>query len=189
MPSIAVSSVIDLLKLTRSIQEGHFELSSGLHSNMYFQCARLLQYPRYAEIVAAELIKKIDFDVDVVVGPALGGIIIGYEVAKKLDRKSVFTERKNGIMCLRRGFSVSKDEKVLIVEDVITTAKSAIETANIITELGGTIAGYACIIDRTNSKTTLKISSLIQFSPKIYTPDDCILCKKNIKLDKPGSRN
>jgi len=181
-------NILELLEKTESIKKGHFQLSSGFHSDMYFQCARLLQYPEIAQKTAEALAKMIDFDVDTVLGPALGGVIIGHEVARALNKKSIFTERKDGIMTLRRGFDINNGERVIIVEDVITTAKSALETAKVIESLGGIIAGYACIVDRSEGKTGIDIKSLVQISPNIYSQDNCPLCKNGTNAEKPGSR-
>jgi len=177
------------LKDTQSLLEGHFELSSGLHSSQYFQCAKLLQYTNLAEKAGKMLAAFYNSEtVDIVLGPALGGVIIGYETARALNKKSIFTERKNGIMCLKRGFEINSGERVLIVEDVITTAKSTKETIEIVKDLGGTIAGICCIVDRSEGKTGLDIKSLIQISPIVYEKDLCPLCQAGKPIDKPGSR-
>jgi orotate phosphoribosyltransferase len=179
----------DLLLQTKSLMTGHFELSSGLHSNQYFQCAKLLQYPEYAEKAGRNIASQFDASqIDVVVGPALGGIIIGYEVARALNKKSIFTERKDGDMTLRRGFEINSGEKVLIIEDVITTAKSTRETISVIQEHGGVIAGIGCIVDRSKGQTGLEIRSLLQMDPETFDPDNCPLCQLGHSLEKPGSR-
>lgn len=181
--------MLDLLIKTESYIKGHFELSSGLHSNQYFQCAKLLQYPEHAENAGKQLAALFDKEsVDIVVGPALGGIIIGYEVAKALGKKSIFTERKDGIMMLRRGFQVNKGDKILIIEDVITTAKSTAETIKVIEALGGEIAGIGCIVDRSSGKTEFMIKSLLQIEPETFTPEECLMCKQGLPIEKPGSR-
>ncbi len=180
--------ILKLLEETHAVLKGHFELSSGYHSSQYFQCAKLLQYPKYAELAAKLLTEKFDTDIDTVVGPALGGVIIGYEVGKAMDKKAIFTERKNGVMVLRRGFELEPKEKLIIIEDVITTAKSAIETTTVLESLGAKIVGYGCIVDRSCGKTDLDIKSLIQMEPVIYSPDNCPLCKQGSKPEKPGSR-
>jgi len=177
------------LKETKSLLEGHFELSSGLHSSQYFQCAKLLQYPNLAEKTGTKLAAFYNTkEIDIVLGPALGGVIIGYETARALGKKSIFTERKNGIMSLKRGFEINHGDRVLIVEDVITTAKSTMETIDIVKSLGGIIAGTCCIVDRTEGKTGLNIKSLVQISPIVYEKANCPLCKAGIIIDKPGSR-
>jgi len=186
---IRTMSMIDLLIRTGSLLKGHFELSSGLHSNQYFQCAKLLQYPEYAEKAGKQLAALFDASkIDVVLGPALGGVIIGYETAKSLGKKSIFTERKDGIMTLRRGFNINKGDRVLVIEDVITTAKSTMESIEIIKSFGGKIAGIGCIVDRTSGQTSLKIESLIQIDPEIYFPEECPMCKLGQSIEKPGSR-
>lgn len=182
------SSIIEFLEKTGSIRTGHFELSSGFHSNQYFQCAKLLQYPDIAEQVGHQLAQLFDNKIDAVIGPALGGIIIAYETARALGKKNIFVERKDGNMSLRRGFEISEGEKVIIIEDVITTAKSVKETIEVINKFGAEIVGYGCIVDRSQGKTGLDIKSLIQMTPEIYSPSDCPLCKQGSKPEKPGSR-
>jgi orotate phosphoribosyltransferase len=181
-------NIIDLLEKTEAMLKGHFELSSGLHSNQYFQCAKLLQYTDIAQSVGSELAKTITEDIDVIVGPALGGMIIAHEVARALNKRSIFVERKDGIMCLRRGFEIKKGEKVIIIEDVITTAKSALEAAKVIEESGGEIISYGCIVDRSQGKTGLNIKSLLQMDPEVYAPETCPMCKSGSLAVKPGSR-
>lgn len=189
MQVLAGNSIEEILEVTGSLLKGHFELSSGLHSNRYFQCAKLFQYPDIASMLVKELSSSIDFDVDIVVGPAIGGIIPAYEMAKALNKRAAFVERKDGEMQLRRGFTIKENERILIMEDVITTAKSAGETTQILKKLGGKIAGYACIVDRTNNTTDLNIKSLIKVEAVTYSPEQCPLCKEQIIIDKPGSRN
>jgi orotate phosphoribosyltransferase len=177
------------MKKTESLLEGHFELSSGMHSNKYFQCAKLLQYPDIAEQTGKKLANLFNADeVDIVLGPALGGVIIGYEVARALNKKSIFTERKNGIMALKRGFQINQNDRILVIEDVITTAKSTKETIEVIESFGGVIAGIGCIVDRSSGKSGLEIKSLLQMVPELFSPQDCPLCKANVSIDKPGSR-
>ncbi|OGI19553.1 MAG: orotate phosphoribosyltransferase [Candidatus Melainabacteria bacterium RIFOXYA12_FULL_32_12] len=180
--------ILELLERTDSIRRGHFELSSGLHSSQYFQCAKLLQYPDIAGEVGSRLAQLFDMEIDLVVGPALGGIIIAHEVGRALNKRTIFAERKDGTLCIRRGFEISKGERIIILEDVITTAKSAKETAEIIKEWGGEIVGYGCIVDRSEGKTGLNIKSLLQMTPEVYDPSACPLCKQGSKAEKPGSR-
>jgi len=181
--------MIDLLIKTESLLKGHFELSSGFHSNQYFQCAKLLQNTEYAEKAGKQLAELFDtYQIDVVVGPALGGVIIGYETARALKKKFIFTERKDGIMMLRRGFQINRGDQVLIVEDVITTAKSTRETIGIIESFGGEVVGIGCIVDRSKGETGLQIKSLLQIDPEIYDPDECPMCKSGQNIEKPGSR-
>ena len=181
--------MIDLLIQTESLLKGHFELSSGLHSSQYFQCAKLLQHPEFAEKAGKEIAALFDGDlIDIVVAPALGGLIIGYEVARALNKKSIFTERKDGVMTLRRGFEIRKGDRVLVMEDVITTAKSTKETIKVIESLGGVIAGIGCIVDRSKGQSGLFIKSLLQFEPEVFSPEECPMCRLGQGIDKPGSR-
>jgi orotate phosphoribosyltransferase len=181
--------VIKLLTETEAMLEGHFELSSGLHSKNYFQCAKLLQYHDKAEIVAKKIAAEFNKDeIDIVVGPALGGVIIAHEVGRALGKRSVFAERKDAVLTLRRGFEIQKGENVLIMEDVITTAKSAIETEKLITSLGGNVIGYGCIVDRSNNQSGLNIKSVLKIAPELFTEDRCPMCKENLPLYQPGSR-
>lgn len=181
--------MIDLLIKTESLLKGHFELSSGFHSSQYFQCAKLLQYPEYAKKAGKQLAELFDADkIDIVLAPAMGGVIIGYETAAGLGKKSIFTERNDGIMTLRRGFCVNKGDRILVVEDVITTAKSTRETIEVIESFGGEIAGIGCIVDRSKNQTGLKIKALLQIDPEIYSPDECPMCKSGQSIEKPGSR-
>lgn len=186
--TVSTVNILDLMRQTGSILEGHFELSSGVHTETYFQCAKLLQYPDIAETVGQELAKKINYDVDTILSPAVGGIVIGYVVARSLGKRTIFVERKEGRLQLRRGFEIQKSEKIFIVEDVITTAKSALESAAIAREFGATVVGYGSIIDRSNNSTGLDIKSLFQITPVIYQPEDCPLCKAGIEIVKPGTK-
>ena len=169
--------------------DGHFELSSGLHSNRYFQCARLLQHPQFAEIAGKQIAELFDRDeIDLVLGPALGGVIIGHEVARALGKPSIFTERKDGFMMLRRGFKINEGDRILIVEDVITTAKSVKENISIVNGYNAEVAGVGCIIDRSQGQSGIDIKSLMQLDPAIYHPNDCPMCKDGLDLEKPGSQ-
>lgn len=181
--------MLDILLETQSLMKGHFELSSGLHSNQYFQCAKLLQYPQYSQKAGEQIASFFEKNnVDIVLGPALGGIIIGYEVARAMGKKSIFTERKDGLMTLRRGFKINKGDKVLIIEDVITTAKSTKETIEVIKSFGGQIAGVGCIVDRSRGTTDIEIKSILQIDPETFTAEECPMCKSGEKPEKPGSR-
>ena len=178
-----------LLKKTGAILKGHFLLSSGLHSDTYIQCSKVLQYPKYAELLGKKLAKNIQFDVDIVVAPAMGGIIIGHEVARSLNKPFMFCERnKYGDMELRRSFEIVPHSKILIVEDVVTTGKSVREVANVVETLGGKVFGYACIVERSEDHSIKDLISLYKIFPKTYDPQECPLCKNGVKLVKPGSR-
>jgi orotate phosphoribosyltransferase len=189
LTTVKENEIVELMmKESGCMLEGHFELSSGVHTEIYFQCAKLLQYPKNAEYAGSKLADLISIDVDTILSPAVGGIIIGYVVARSLNLKSLFVERKEGNLSLRRGFNLKPGEKVFIIEDVITTAKSALETAAIAKSFGAEVKGFGCILDRSNGSTGLDIKSLYQVSPVIYQPDDCPLCKAGIPIEKPGSK-
>ncbi len=185
--------VLEILKESESLIEGHFLLSSGKHSDKYVQCAKVLMYPKRAEEICKilkEKIEKENIKVDAVVGPAMGGVIIAYELARALNVRSMFTERENGEMILRRGFSVKKGEKVLIVEDVVTTGKSSLETIKHIESLGAEVVGISSIVDRRaeNVKLDYPLVSAIKLDVKTYEKESCELCKKEMPIVKPGSR-
>ncbi len=190
-----MADVKELLIKAEGLLKGHFCLTSGLHSDTYFQCAKLYQYPDIVETLAKELAKKLEgLEFDTVVAPAIGAIIFGYETAKQTKKRNLFVERKpqdgNNVMQLRRGYTLKKGEKVVIVEDVITTARTIFETMDAIKEFECEVVGVACIVDRTQGKLNdkFKIYSLLQESPVTYEPKDCPLCKQGIELVKPGSR-
>lgn len=183
------NEVLELLEQTEGVLHGHFCLTSGLHSNIYFQCAKLYQYPDIVEKIGkklAEALKDVEFDT--IVAPAIGALIIGYETAKQAGKRNLFVERKDGVMQLRRGYQLSKGEKIVIIEDVITTAKTIKETIEATREFGVEVAAVGCIVDRTCGKTGLNIKSLMQIDPVTYEPDNCPLCKEGLPLVKPGSR-
>ncbi len=186
---------LKILKETNALLEGHFILSSGLHSKQYIQCAQLLSKPKKSEIICSSLCEKINDQfkkIDLILSPAIGGIVVGYEIGRKLGKETIFAERENGQLTLRRNFDIKKKSNVLIVEDVITTGKSAIECSKIVEKFNAIVVGYACLIDRTNNNSVIenkKIVSQIKF--KIETFDDKNLPKEliNIPAIKPGSRN
>jgi len=183
--------IIEMFREVEAILDGHFLLSSGKHSNRYIQCAKLLQYPDKAEKVINIVANKVkELEVDVVVGPAMGGIIVAYELGRQLGKSAIFTERENGKMKLRRGFEIKKGQKILISEDVVTTGKSSVETIQTIKEYGGEVIGIACLVDRRNSEVDLKypIYSAIELEVENYDIKDCPLCQKGILCEKPGSR-
>ncbi len=183
-------NVLDILKESGALLEGHFLLSSGRHSNRYCQCAKLLQYPDKSEKVLSVVTEKIkNLDFDVVVGPAMGGIIVAYEVGRQTGKPAIFTERVEGKMELRRGFEIERGQKVLITEDVVTTGKSSLETIEILKELGAEVVGICCIVDRGSSTTPYPIYSSIKLEIESYDPSECPLCKDGIAYIKPGSRN
>ena len=183
-----------VLKKTKALLEGHFVLSSGLHSPKYIQCAKLLSFPSKAEQICKSLstkIKKNFKKIDLILAPAMGGIIIGYEIGKLLKKETIFCERVNGKFVLRRGFEIKKRSKVLIIEDVITTGKSSMECVKLIKKANAFIVGFASIIDRSNKKT-LKIKKKIVSHLKINVPtfkaNQIPKELKSIPITKPGSR-
>jgi len=181
--------MINIFKETGAILEGHFLLSSGRHSNRYMQCAKVLMYPDKAEKVVKEVVEKIKhLDIDVVVGPAMGGIIVAYEIGRQLNKRAIFTEREDGIMKLRRGFEIKKGERVLIAEDVVTTGKSSLEVAEVVKECGGEVVGIACLVDRTVGDVGYPVYSALKIELETFEPDNCPLCKEGIPYIKPGSR-
>lgn len=179
------------LKETNALIDGHFLLSSGRHSGQYVQCAKLLMQPDIAEKAVAKIIKNIDSkDIDLVVGPAMGGVVISYEVARQLNKPSIFAERVNGKFTFKRGFKVEKGTKVLITEDVITTGKSIREVIDLLEELGAEIVGLFCLVDRMqHNLEEYKLYSGTKLNIETYDPDTCPYCKNGLKIDKPGSRN
>ena len=185
---------LKILKETNALLEGHFVLSSGLHSDKYVQCAKLLSYPKKAEQICTSLceqIKKSFNKIDIILSPAIGGIVIGYEVGRQLNIETIFAERQEGKLVLRRGFDISKNSNVLIVEDVITTGKSALECLNLIKQHQSNCIGYSCIIDRSNDSSLIKETIISQVKLKIDTFKSNDIPKKllGIKPVKPGSRN
>ena len=185
---------LDILKKTNALLEGHFILSSGLHSSKYIQCAKLLSHPKLANEICLSLAKKIKKrfkKIDLILAPAMGGIIIGYEIGKILNKETIFCERVNGKFTLRRGFYIKKNAKVLIVEDVITTGKSSLECVKLIISAGAKLLGFASIIDR-STKKELKVKKKIISHLKIDVPTfSKSKLPKNLKMipiTTPGSR-
>ncbi|WP_029453316.1 orotate phosphoribosyltransferase [Clostridium algidicarnis] len=183
--------VIDILKNSKALLEGHFLLSSGMHSNKYCQCAKVLEDPKEAEKVLENVATQLkDIEFDVVVGPAMGGILVAYELARQLGKVCIFTERQDGKMTLKRGFELKKGQKVIISEDVVTTGKSFKETEEVIKSYGAEVVAVACIVDRSNGKIHERpLYSAIKLQVDNYDPKDCPLCKELIPYIKPGSRD
>ena len=191
---LSLKNSLAVLKKTEALKEGHFILSSGLHSTKYVQCAKLLSYPNKAEKLCKSLaikIKKNYKKIDIILAPAIGGIVIGYEIGRILKIETIFCERVNGKFVLRRGFEIKKRSKVLIIEDVITTGKSSMECVKLIKKANAFIVGFASIIDRSNKKT-LKIKKKIVSHLKINVPtfkaNQIPKELKSIPITKPGSR-
>jgi len=183
--------VLDTLRKCGSLLEGHFLLSSGKHSDRYCQCAKLLQYPdkaaRVLEVVAGQVK---DIQADMVVGPAMGGIVVAYELARQLGLPGIFTERADNVMTLRRGFQVEKGMKILITEDVVTTGKSTLETVAVLEGLGAQVMGLCCIVDRRAPGVELPfpIYSATTLEVQTFEADACPLCTTGLSAEKPGSR-
>ena len=192
---LSLKDSLAVLKKTKALLEGHFVLSSGLHSSQYVQCAKLLSYPKKSEKFCKSLttkIKKKFKKIDIILSPAMGGIVIGYIVGNLLNKETIFCERVNGKFILRRGFSIKKNSKVLIVEDVITTGKSSLECARLVKKYKSKVVGYACLINR-SSKPSLKIKdknivSQIKLEIPTYKKNDLPIELKKIPITKPGSR-
>ena len=185
---------LKILKETKALIEGHFILSSGLHSPKYVQCAKLMSKPSQAVQICQSLVKKSQRernDIDVIQSPAIGGIVVGYEIGKLMGIETIFSERVNGEFQLRRDFKIKQGTNVLIVEDVITTGKSIIECSKLVRLNKANIAGYACIIDRSNGKTEINENIISQIKLNIPTYKKENLPKEliSIKPVKPGSRN
>ena len=186
---------LKILKETNALLEGHFILSSGLHSDKYIQCAKLLSNPTKAKDFCLSLSKKISNEfskIDLILSPAIGGIIIGYEIGKLLNKETIFCERVKGRFSLRRGFLIKKNSNVLIVEDVITTGKSSLECVNLIKKSKAKILGFACLIDRSNKKNlkikNKKIISQVKIDVPTYKKNNLPIALKNLPISTPGSR-
>ena len=185
---------LKILKETNALLEGHFILSSGLHSPQYVQCAQLLSKPQKASKMCISLAEKIKTNItqfDLILAPAMGGIVIGYEIGRILNKETIFSERVDGSFKLRRDFKINKGAKVVIIEDVITTGKSSLECSKLIDDAGAIIVGYACIINRSNGESAIKskIISQIELNIPLYTENNLPKDLSLIKPIKPGSRN
>jgi len=188
---IPAEEVLELFRKTGAFLEGHFQLSSGLHSAKYLQCALVLQHPRHAETLGRALAAAVGAGADVVVSPAMGGLIIGHEVARALGLRHIFAERDaERRMTLRRGFAVQPGERALIVEDVITTGGSTMEVAGLLRRLGAEVAAAASIIDRSGGTADLGVprTALATLTVEAWAPQDCPLCRRGEPVSKPGSR-
>jgi len=191
MAAVSVDSVLDRFRRVGALLEGHFRLTSGLHSPGYLQCALVLQHPQEAEACGVEIAAKVrDLGAQVVLSPALGGIVIGQEVGRALGVRAIFAERQDGQLMLRRGFALEPGERVLVVEDVVTTGRSTRETFDVARAAGGTVVGAAAIIDRSGGQQNLDVPfrSLATVSLPTYQPEACPLCAAGQPVVKPGSR-
>jgi len=190
---IKTEEVMKKFEQAGAIQKGHFKLTSGVHSDIYIQCAQIMQHPEFMHNLCSELGKKFrGDDIDVIVGPAIGGIIMAHVMARVLGPwvRAIFTERENGKMTLRRSFEIIQGEKVLVVEDVTTTGSSVREVIDIVNSRQGKVVGVGVLIDRSGGKVDfgIKTEKLLTVDIKTYLPEECPLCKKGIPAVKPGSR-
>lgn len=183
--------LLDLFRKSGALLEGHFRLTSGLHSPGYLQCALVLQHPADAERLGTDIAAAIhELRPTVVLSPALGGIVIGHEVAKALGVRALFAERQDGALTLRRGFMISENDRVLVIEDVMTTGGSTKETMQVARAAGGRVVGAASIVDRSNGAVRFDVpyASLLDMNLPTFEPDQCPLCAQGMPVIKPGSR-
>ena len=192
---LSLKKSLNILKKTNALLEGHFVLSSGLHSSKYIQCAKLLSFPDKAQSICKSLANKIKKNfkkIDLILAPAMGGVVIGYEIGRLLKIETIFCERVNGKFTLRRGFSIKKNSRVLIIEDVITTGKSSLECVQLIKKSKASLVGFSSIIDRSTKKTLKikqKIISHLKIDVPTYKPNQLPKELKVIPVTKPGSRH
>lgn len=189
--TLTSDNILQIFKESGALLEGHFILTSGLHSNAYFQCAKVFQYPWHAEALCQCIADHFkESNIDLVVSPAVGGIVVGQETARLLDVRSIFTERKDGAMTLRRGFEINPDERILVVEDVTTTGGSVLEVIDTLKSKGGKVVAVSGVVDRSGGKAQFGVPyfSLFQMEVTNYDPSNCPLCKSGSEAVKPGSR-
>jgi orotate phosphoribosyltransferase len=183
--------LLDLFRRSGALLDGHFRLSSGLHSTGYLQCALVLQHPAFAESIGANIASRVlGLDATVVLSPALGGVVIGQEVARALGVRAIFAERQDSLLTLRRGFTISETDRVLVVEDVLTTGGSTRETIQVAVAAGGRVVGAASIVDRSGGTVRFDVPfhALLEMDLPTYPPETCPLCAKGLPVVKPGSR-
>jgi len=183
--------VVDIFKTTGTFMEGHFRLTSGLHSSLYIEKFRLLERPQYTSALCQDIAARFNSQgVTVVVGPAMGGIIIAYEVARALGVRAIFCEREDGKLTLRRGFHIEPSDRVLVVEDIVTTGGSVKEVLRVVEHSGATIVGVGLLVDRSGGEVTLgyPTEALLTMTVPTYAPDNCPLCAQGLPIVKPGSR-
>jgi orotate phosphoribosyltransferase len=191
MTSVSGDTILNVFRRAGALLEGHFRLSSGLHSAGYLQCALVLQHPREAEALGAAIAQRVGATgAEVVLSPALGGIVIGQEVARALGVRAVFAERQDGVLTLRRGFTLGPGERVLVVEDVVTTGGSTRETIEVARAAGAVVVAAAAIIDRSAGRQGLDVPfyALASIALPVYQPDSCPLCAQGVLVTRPGSR-
>jgi orotate phosphoribosyltransferase len=188
---LSEKEILEIFEKSGALLKGHFLLTSGRHSNVYFQCAKVMQYPKYTEKICGMIAAHYkSIDIDTVIAPAIGGIVVGQEVARQLNKRSIFAEREDKSLTLRRGFTIEKGEKVLVCEDVVTTGGSVFEVIDIVKNFGGEVVGVGFIVDRSNGKVNFNHPqfSTMMLDAKSFSQEECPLCKEGIELVKPGSR-
>jgi orotate phosphoribosyltransferase len=184
-------TLLDLFRRSGALLDGHFRLSSGLHSGRYLQSALILQHPAHAETLGGAIADRVrDLRPTVVLSPALGGVVIGHEVGRALGVRAMFAERQDGVLTLRRGFTLNESDRVVVVEDVVTTGRSTQETMQVAAAAGGHVVGAAAIVDRSGGHTDLGVPfvALLNVQVPTYEPEACPLCKEGRPVMKPGSR-
>jgi orotate phosphoribosyltransferase len=185
------TEILDIFQKTEALLNGHFLLTSGRHSDKYFQCAKVLQFPEYTEKLCSIIVERFkDVDINTVISPAIGGLVVGQEVARQLNKRFIFAEREDKKLTLRRGFALSEKEKVLVCEDVVTTGGSVVEVIDIVKSSAAEVVGVGFIVDRSNGKVdfgTPQISTL-KMNVVSHLPEVCPFCKTGSKPIKPGSR-
>lgn len=185
------TDILDMFRSSGALLDGHFRLTSGKHSGQYFQCARVLQYPAHAGALCRAIADHYrPATISLVIAPAIGGIVVGQETGRQLGVRTIFAERENGVMSMRRGFEIFPEDRILICEDVITTGGSVKEVMELIKPMGGTLVGIGSIVDRSNGKADFGIPyfSVMTLDAIAWQPEACPLCKTNLPLVKPGSR-
>lgn len=189
------TTALAMFRQSGALLEGHFQLTSGLHSNQYFQCAKVLQYPEYCEALCSDIASQFrGKSIQVVIAPAMGGIVVGQEVGRQLRARTLFTERKDGVMQLRRGFEITRGESIVVCEDVVTTGGSVQEVIEIVKHLGGKVVGVGYIVDRSGGRVRFPIEpdgvqySVLTMDVVAYKPEACPLCAQGSAPVKPGSR-
>ena len=193
--SLPQEHILEMFRESGALLEGHFRLTSGLHGNQYFQCAKVLQYPKFCETLCAAIAAQFQKErLDAVLAPALGGIVVGQEVGRQLNIRTMFTERSEGTMQLRRGFAVAPGERVLVCEDVVTTGGSVNEVIDIVRKAGGVVAGVGFLVDRSGGSVRFDVAPggmqypVMSMKVTAYQPDTCPLCAQGLPVVKPGSR-
>jgi len=189
--NITEKTILEAFEKSNALLKGHFLLTSGRHSNVYFQCAKVLQFPKYVEMLCSLIADNFrNFEIDTVIAPAIGGLVVGQEVARQLNKRFIFAEREDKKLLLRRGFTIEENEKLLICEDVVTTGGSVFEVIDIVKSNDAQVAGVGIFVDRSNGKVNFGYPQYSTFKMEVisYLPEDCPLCKENIPVVKPGSR-